>query len=428
MDIEHERLAVAYECVWHALGHMRRRANVLTLTLASAGFVSLGLPEGLLGVGWPSIRATFGLSLDALGMLLASFATGYFVASAVNGRVLARAGVGTVLSASCGLTGLCLIGYSLAPSWPAMVALAAAAGAGGGTIDAALNVYAAVKHGPRVLNWMHAAFGLGAAVGPLIMTSILTRGGSWNLGYLFVGVAQLALCVSYGVLRGRFSTSQAKSSGQAEAHVDPASMRALLREAVAWVSMLLFAVYAGLEVATGQWSFSLFTEGRGIAASMAGVWVSAYWASLTIGRVLFGVVVSHVNVDNLLRTCMLVAVVGGAMVWFNVLPLGALAMIGLVLAPIFPSLIATSPSRFKQQHTADAIGLQVAGAVLGGATLPGLVGVLAARLGLEVVGPCLVALGIVLFGLHESLIRLASAPPRSARSQTAVMANSPPGA
>ncbi|HEY3057379.1 MAG TPA: MFS transporter [Chloroflexota bacterium] len=404
-----------------------RRANVVTLTLASLGFVSLGLPEGLLGVGWPSIRATFGLSLDALGMLLASFATGYFIASAVNGRVLARAGVGTALSASCGLTGLCLIGYSLAPSWPAMVALAAAAGAGGGTIDAALNVYAAVKHGPRVLNWMHAAFGLGAAIGPLIMTSILTRGGSWNLGYLMVGVAQLGLCVGYGMLRGRFSTTKDNATRH-EAHADAASMRVLLRETIAWVSMLLFAVYAGLEIATGQWSFSLFTEGRGVAASAAGVWVSVYWASLTIGRVLFGVVVNHVNVDNLLRGCMLVAMLGGAMVWFNVLPLAALATIGLVLAPIFPSLIATSPSRFREGHTADAIGLQVAGAVLGGATLPGLVGVLAARVGLEVVGPCLVGLGVVLFALHESLIRLACAPQRSVRSQTAAMANSRPGA
>jgi fucose permease len=158
------------------------------------------------------------------------------------------------------------------------------------------------------------------------------------------------------------------------------------------------------------------------------VWISVYWASLTIGRIIFGIVVSHVNVDVLLRTCMGFAIVGTVLVALNVAPLLALALMGLVLAPIFPSLIATSPGRFGPEHTADAIGLQVAAAVLGGALLPAVVGVLAARLGLEVVGPCLVLLACVLFGLHEVLIRLAYGPRKSARSQTAAMANSPPGA
>jgi fucose permease len=406
---------------------VRRRGDVLTLSLASIGFVSLGLPEGLLGVAWPSIRATFGLSLDALGMLLATFAAGYFVASAVNGRILAWAGVGAVLSASCAITGLCLVGYALAPSWGLMVALGAALGAGGGTIDAALNVYGAIRHGARVLNWMHAAFGLGAAVGPLIMTAILTRGAEWNLGYLGVGIAQLSLALGYGLLRRRFSITGPRPDTGAP-HVDRASMRVLLRGPMTWLSMGLFGVYAGMEIATGQWTFSLFTEGRGIPATTAGVWVSAYWASLTVGRILFGLLVSHVNVDGLLRACMLIAILASGLVWLNALPLLALATIGLVLAPIFPSLIATSATRFAAEHTADVIGLQVAGAVLGGAALPGIVGVLAARLGLEVVGPCLVGLAVALFVLHESLIRLAYAPRRNARSQTAAMANSPPRA
>lgn len=401
-----------------------RRADLLTLALASAGFASLGLPEGLLGVAWPSIRASFGLSLDALGMLLATFAGGYFVASAISGRVLARVGVGVVLSSSCALTGLALIGYSLAPSWPLMVALGAVLGAGGGTIDAALNVYGAVKHGSRALNWMHAAFGFGAAIGPLIVTAILTGGGSWNLGYLGVGVAQLGLAVGYGLLRRRFATGPAAPATPAE----HSSLRVLLREPAAWLSMVLFGVYAGLEVAAGQWSFSLFTESRGVAPAIAGVWVSAYWASLTIGRLLFGVVVNYVAVDGLLRACMLVAIVACGLVWLNVLPSIALAVIGLVLAPIFPSLTATSPTRFSVAQTADVIGLQVAGAVLGGAALPATVGVLAARLGLEVVGPSLVGLACALLVLHEVLIRRAYEPRRSVRSQTDAMASSRPGA
>jgi len=398
---------------------MSRRQHALTLSLASVGFVSLGLPEGLLGVAWPSIRQTFGLGLDALGMLLATFAGGYFVASAINGRVLARAGVGVVLAASCVLTGGSLIGYALAPSWPMMVALGAAAGAGGGTIDAALNVYA-TAHGARVLNWMHAAFGLGAAIGPLVMTAILTSGAPWSVGYLTVGLVQLGLALSYWSLRKRFGGPRVDTSSH---QVHPT---ALLRQPVAWLSIGLFFVYVGVEITSGQWTFSLFTLGRGMPTAQAGVWVSAYWASLTIGRLLFGVVVSHVSVDTLMRSCMLVALLGAMLIWLNV-PLG-LVIVGGVLAPIFPSLIATTPERIGPRHTADLVGLQVAAAVLGGALLPGTVGVLAARVGLEVVGPCLVGLAAALFVLHELLIRRAYEPRKSARSQTDAAVSSPPGA
>ncbi len=401
---------------------MPRSAHALTLSLASVGFVSLGLPEGLLGVAWPSIRETFGLSLDALGVLLATFAGGYFVASAVNGRVLARAGVGVVLSASCALTGASLIGYALVPSWPMMVALGAAAGAGGGTIDAALNVYA-TAHGARVLNWMHAAFGLGAAIGPLIMTAILTSGAGWSVGYASVGVIQLGLGLSYWLLRDRFGAPNSNQPAAQQVH--PTS---LLRQPMAWLSIAIFFVYVGLEITAGQWTFSLFTLGRGFSTATAGVWISAYWASLTVGRVLFGVVVSHMSVDTLMRICMLVALLGAALIWLNV-PLG-LAIVGGVLAPIFPSLIATTAQRVDARHTADLIGLQVAAAVLGGAVLPGSVGVLAARVGLEVVGPCLVGLAAALFLLHEAQIqfRSAYAPQKSARSQIDAVASSPPGA
>ena len=205
-------------------------------------------------------------------------------------------------------------------------------------------------------------------------------------------------------------------------------MRALLGQTMVWISVVVFAVYVALEVGTGQWSYSLYTEGRGVPPATAGVWISVYWGSLTIGRIIFGAVVNHVNVDVLLRACMAVAILGTALVWLNVLPFVALATIGLVLAPIFPSLIATSPARFAEEQTADAIGLQVAAAVLGGALLPGVIGVLAARVGLEVVGPCLVVLACALFALHEVLIRRACAPQESARSQTAAMASSQPGA
>jgi fucose permease len=409
------------------------RGNAVTLGLASLGFVSLGLPEGMLGVAWPSIRASFGLPLDALGLLLGPFATGYFVSSAASGRVLTQLGVGQALAISCAVTGLSLLGYALSPAWLSMVALAGVLGLGAGTIDSGVNTYAAVAHGARVLNWMHAAFGLGAAVGPLIMTAIIGSGLAWNLGYAAVALAQLGLAAGYWLTRDRYARPHRLVSPSEPAHAwtpPHTSPRALLRRPVALLSMALFFVYVGLEAASGQWSFSLFTLSRGTPVGIAGVLVSAYWASLTLGRVLFGVVVGHVSGERLLRACMLVAVLAAGLIWFDVPPVSwlALAVLGLVYAPVFPVLIAETPARLGPAQTANAIGLQVAAAVAGGAALPGVIGVLAARTSLEIVGPCLLVAGLVQLGVYETLVRRAYAQPRSARSRSTEAASVPPDA
>jgi fucose permease len=397
------------------------RSPIGPLALASLGFVSLGLPEGLLGVAWPSIRESFGLGLDALGALLATFATGYFVASALSGRTLRRFGIGSVLSASCAITGVSLLGYSAAPTWPTMVALGAVLGAGAGTIDAGLNTYAAVQHGPRVLNWMHAAFGLGAAVGPLVMTAILQAGLPWTLGYVLVAAAQLCLSLGYALLRDQFAKP---ATSDAASPTPP--IRSFLGNPLVWISVALFFVYVGLEATAGQWSFTLLTQSREVPATLAGLLISGYWASLTIGRLLFGIVVSHVSPTNLLRACMLVAILASAVLWQG--GSYALLVLGLVFAPIFPVLIAETPGRLGLGQTPDAIGLQVAAAVVGGAAIPALVGFLAARIGLEVVGACLVVSALLELGLYEALVRRAFAPRQSARSQSDAGASAPPRA
>ncbi|MBV9581304.1 MAG: MFS transporter [Chloroflexi bacterium] len=391
--------------------------HAFALVLASLGFVSLGLPEGMLGVAWPSIRATFNLPLDALGLLIASFAAGYFVASAVSGRVIARFGIGTALAASCGLTGSCLVGYALSGSWSTMVALAAVLGAGAGTIDGGLNTYAAVTYGPRTLNWMHAAFGLGAATGPLIMTVILSSGLVWNVGYAVVAIAQLGLAAGYWLTRRQYAQAPTRTAASVDANADlhvsaapqhtARSLSSLARQPVLWLSLGLFFVYVGMEAGAGQWSFSLFTLARDMPAALAGVLVSAYWASLTLGRVLFGALVPRVSTDRVLRGCMAACIVAASLLWANIPVVSwlALAVLGLAFAPIFPVLIAETPARLGRAQAANVIGWQVAAAVLGGATLPALLGVLASHASLEVVGPALVLAGAVQLGLYVTLVR-----------------------
>jgi fucose permease len=431
------------------------------LVLASLGFVSLGLPEGLLGVAWPSIRASFDLPLDALGLLLATFASGYFVSSAVSGRFITRLGIGSVLSVSCALTGTCLLGYSLAPSWPAMVAIGALLGIGAGVIDASLNTYAAMAHGPRVLNWMHAAFGLGAAVGPLVMTAILASGQSWTIGYALVAVCQLALSAAYWATRHAYAPPAADAgipkgppspleqgdlkgaaagppltlgepNGRERAQRSGTAVtpRALRRNPLLWLSLALFFLYVGLEAGAGQWSYSLYTLSRDTPAAVAGFLVSAYWASLTIGRILFGFIATHTSSETLLRAAMALSILASALIALNlpVISALALALLGLSFAPVFPVLIAETPNRLGRQHTANVVGLEVAAAVVGGAILPALLGVLAARTTLEVVGPALLLGAVLLAALHEALVRLASARRRSARCQNVAAANVQPGA
>lgn len=382
--------------------------RVLLLGIAYLGFVSLGLPDGLLGVAWPSIRATFGLPLDALGALLVTFTAGYLVSSAASGWVVARIGVGALLALSGAATAASLLGYALAPTWWALVALGALSGLGAGAIDAGLNAYVATHHGVRTLNWLHASFGVGAALGPIVMTGVLSGGFVWRVGYAIVGLAQTLLALCFGLTRGWWATpTPERASTQPAAR--PTPMVSTLRLPAVWIAIALFALYTGVEMAAGQWAFSLLTEARGMSAATAGLWVSAYWGSLMVGRVLFGLAVGVAAIDTLLRACLVAVVVGAALLWLDVARgLPGLALAGLALAPIFPSLIATTPARLGTEHVHNAVGFQVAAAVVGGAALPAAIGLLAARAGLEVIGPCLFAASCLLLVLYEAVSRRTS--------------------
>ena len=178
----------------------QRRVGVL-LALSYVGFVSLGLPDGLLGVAWPSIREQFRLELDALGPLLVATTAGYVFASFSSGRVLARMNLGALLGASCAAMAISLIGYAIAPAWFVMVGFGLFAGLGAGAIDAALNTYVATHHSPRTLNWLHACYGIGAASGPALMTGVLMAGDPWQRGYWMVALGQIALALCFFATR-----------------------------------------------------------------------------------------------------------------------------------------------------------------------------------------------------------------------------------
>jgi fucose permease len=385
----------------------QRSSRSVLIALAFIGFVSLGLPDGLLGVASPSIRATFALAPEDIGSLLLSFAGGYLVSSFASGAILARVGVGTLLAASCFLTAASLLVYAATPWWWIMVAAGCVSGAGAGAIDAGLNTYAATNHSPRTMNWLHGCYGVGAMSGPLVMTAVLAAGEPWQRGYALVGVAQLVLAAAFAATRRRWPSPRGSApEGGGGGPIAAARTLGTLARPLVWLGIAIFVLYTGLEATIAVWAFSLLTEARGVPATTAGLAASAFWLGLTAGRFLFGSLAGRIAVATLLRACLGAIGAGAALVWLDAsdaLSVAGLVVCGFAMAPVFPSLIATTPARLGDAHAANAVGFQIAAAAIGAALLPTLAGVLAGRFGLEAIPPALVLGGVLLLALHEVL-------------------------
>lgn len=386
-----------------------RRDPPVVLVLAFVGFVSLGLPDGLLGVAWPSLRASFGQSLEALGPLLVALTAGYVGSSFASGRALARFGVGGLLALSALLTAASLLGWTMATHFSVVVALGTVAGMGAGAIDAGLNTHMARHYSPRTLNWLHACYGVGAAAGPALMTGLLAAGRPWQSGYRLVAAGQLVLALGFFVTRRQWTDGEPAADPR-RAPATPA--RATLRLAPARFGMLLFFLYVGLEASAGVWAYSLLTEARGVPLAQAGAWVSAYWASLTAGRVAFGFVAVAAPLAQLLRGCLAVIAMGAGLLALDAggaATLAGLVLLGLGCGPVFPSLVAATPARVGVAHAANAVGFQIAAAGVGASLVPAGIGALAAAWGLAWIPLALLALAAALLAVHEGLARSAGA-------------------
>ena len=320
--------------------------------------------------------------------------------------------LGRVLWLSSAVSAAALFGYALTPWWLSMLPLSFLAGLGGGAVDAGLNAYGATHFSPRILNWLHAFFGLGTTLGPMIATAVLAGGMSWHWSYGLVGAGQLLLALALFATRGRWGDVPVLQEGAGPPE-PTAGASTTLRRPIVWLGMAVFFVYVGLESGLGAWSYSLLTLGRGVPEATAGVVVGLYWGGLTVGRVAFGLVADRVRLVPALRWCILAMVAGTVLFWLDpvrALSFAGLWLIGLAQAPIFASLISLTPARVGPAHADSAIGFQVASGGLGGATLTGLVGVLARGAGLVVVGPAFVVLALVLWGTFEGLARSGRTP------------------
>lgn len=378
----------------------------LLLVIAYLGFISLGLPDTLIGVAWPSVRDSFGLQQSAVALVFFGAGISYFLSSFFTGRLLGALGIGLLLAGSSALVALSGFGYAVAPMWLAFAACSALHGLGSGAIDAGLNHYVAHHFSARHMSWLHACYTLGATLGPLIMTGVIAWHGQWRAGYFTVASMLLLLAVLFAGTHRRWNDGDGGDEEKPAAA--SVSMGEAMRQPVVRLQVLIFFIYTGLEMTAGQWSFTLLTEARGVSRETAGLWVTTFWGSLFAGRVLFGFVSEQFGLDRLVRSSMSAAVLGAVLLAWN--PAGwsavvALAIIGLGLASIYPCLMTRTAQRLGPAVAAHAIGFQVSAAILGGAALPSVTGFLAQRVGLEVVAGATLAMAVVLWGLHEVLVR-----------------------
>lgn len=383
----------------------------LLLVVIYAAFVSLGLPDSTLGVAWPAFRGAVGAPLEAAGLIAIVLTACSAVSSLSSGWVTRRFGTGPVVAASCVMTAVGLLGYSFAPAFGWVVVAALPLGFGQGAVDASLNAFVAAHYSSRHMNWLHASWGTGATLGPIIMSRAMNA-GSYRLGYRIIGLTQglLALVfISTLGLWSRSATRREDDAGAADSNPKAAALSpvpSLFSNPALWFQVGTYALYAACESSVGIWSASLLVEARGASTLVSGLLVSMYFGGIMAGRVIVGFVSEKLGNRLVVRLGLGVSLAGALLLWpHGQLWLAApgLLLLGLGFAPVYPGLMHETPRRFGHERYQTVIGFQMAAAMLGASIFPGLVGLAASRLGLEILGPT-VAGFILLLGATVALL------------------------
>ncbi|MFW5329075.1 MFS transporter [Hydrogenophaga sp. ZJX-1] len=384
-------------------------AHLLLLAIVYVSFVSLGLPDAVMGVIWPAMRADMGQPLAALGVLTLTMTVCAALSAGFAGRIVARVGTGVVVAASCLMTALALVGFSVAPSFAWLVLLGIPLGAGGGAVDASLNHFVAAHYSSRHMNWLHGFWGVGATTGPAVMGLALAGPGGWTRGVLTLGLAQLTLAALLWATLSLWRRERSQPTDAAAADEPPVVFQPVARRAL-WLAPLCFLFYVAAEMGTGLWAASILVNDRGISLAQAGFWVSLYFGSITAGRFGVGLVSERLGNRRLVRLGATLALAGAALFALPGLPallsLAGLVLMGLGCAPVFPSLMHEAARRFPADVARTVIGRQMMAAYAGGSVIPAAFGLLATWVGLGAVMPVVMLLLIALLWAIHALDQL----------------------
>jgi fucose permease len=372
---------------------------VFFLCMIYLSFISLGLPDSMLGAAWPAMRAAWGAPLGQAGSISLVVAGGTVVSSLFSGRVIRRFGTGRVTAFSVLMTACALLGISLASGAWWLYIMAVPLGLGAGAVDAGLNAYVAKNYKARHMNWLHCFWGIGATLGPVIMGAFVSRGNLWQGGYRTVSAIQfgLVLILFFSLPLWRREEKlqiDAPSAGHASAFGLPG---------VKW-TLVTFFLYCSLEIAAGLWCASFLVELKGLEPAQGAWWASLFYAGITAGRFLSGFLTFKMTGKQLIRLGLLLILLGaGLLLLPGEAAAAGMALMGLGCAPIFPALLHETPARFGQEHAQELIGIQMASAYIGSTLMPAVLGQAANQVGIQIYPWYLMGVGFLMFLCTERI-------------------------
>ncbi|WP_124066178.1 MFS transporter [Clostridium sp. E02] len=356
----------------------------LLIVIIYISFISLGLPDALLGSAWPVMYSEMNVPISYAGILSMIIAGCTIFSSLLSGRMVRKAGTGVVTVISVGMTAVALFGFSISPSFLFLCIWAIPYGLGAGAIDAALNNFVALHYKARHMNWLHCFWGLGATLGPYIMGASLTGNLGWQHGYRFISLIQILLTAIL-VLSLPLWKKQVDQTKEEQSEMPTFRIKEILRLPCAWQTLIAFFFYCSLEQVTGLWGSSYMVLKKGITPETAASLISLFYLGITGGRFLSGLLTININTKNLIRLGQGIAGFGVVLLFISqntiLISVGYL-LIGLGCAPIFPSLLHQTPERFGKNASQSMMGVQMACAYVGSTFSPITIGFLTQKLGI----------------------------------------------
>ena len=384
------------------------------LIIIYLAFISLGLPDSLLGAAWPVMQSDIGAPLETGGILFMTISAGTIISSLISGKVLKKFGTGKVTFVSVLMTATALLGFYFAPSVAWLIVCAIPLGLGAGAVDAGLNDYVATNYKAHHMSWLHCFWGVGATLGPIIMAQFILEGNAWRNGYFVIAGIQFALVFIllftlplWKKVKNSSNTSLDEET-ESKDDEDNTDLKPLQVKGVK-LALVSFLFYCSVEATMNLWGASFLVEIKGISPATAAGWVSFYFAGITIGRLITGFVTFKTTNRTLIRSGQIIALTG-AIILLLPLPttfsLIGFIIVGLGLAPIFPSMLHETPTRFGKRHSQTIMGYQMAVAYTGTTFMPPLIGFFASQSTITIFPICIVIFVIAMLLSSEKLNKL----------------------
>ena len=380
----------------------------LLLVVIYISFISLGLPDGLLGAGWPTMYQEFQVPVSYAGGVYMIICAGTVISSLMSDRISRRFEAGMVTAVSVAMTAAAMFGFSISRSYWQLCLWAIPYGLGAGSVDASLNNYVAIHYESRHMSWLHCMWGVGASVGPYIMEFALTGGNTWNSGYRYVFLIQSVLVmILFAALPMWKKRMDQEGSTGVKCGERPLTLKEVFAIPGAREIMITFFAYSAVEQTAALWSGSYLALGRGLSDEAAAGFAALFFVGITVGRAISGFLTIKINDTNMIRLgCVIIT--GGILILFlpgiEAAKIG-LVMVGLGCAPVYPCIIHATPEHFGDERSQAIVGIQMASAYCGNVTMPPLFGLIANHISIRLLPLFLLAALICLGLMHEHMLK-----------------------